>query len=91
MVSFPSTVPMPRKFRLSACALLCLAASACTTTSYEDAQVKFKRTSFLNQAKISKLEKTQHGVLMEGYVNDQVAGAAAITKAAVEGALQGAK
>lgn len=73
---------------------LLLSLTACTTTKYAegpDGTVTFSRTSFLNQAKFSKLEKTKDGLKLEGYVNDQVAGAAAITEAAVKGAISGAK
>lgn len=65
--------------------------SGCTTTTYTDAQVTFNRTSLFNKAQIGKLQKTKDGILLEGYVNDQVTGAALITGAAVEAALKGAK
>lgn len=65
--------------------------SGCTTTTYTDTQVTFKRTSFLTQQQIARLEKKGDGLVLEGYVNDQVSAAAAIARAAAEGAVKGAK
>lgn len=71
-----------------------LVVAGCTVTKYaEDAggRVTFSRSSFLNMSKVARLERTTNGLVLEGYINDQVSGAAEIAKAAVEGAVKGAK
>lgn len=70
---------------------LCIG-TGCTTVTYTDKDVTFKRTSFLTSLKIKSIKKTKDGgLVIEGYGNDQIEGVSMLVEAAVKGAVKGAK
>jgi len=73
--------------------LLLLTGCATRTVTLPDGSVLYKSVRFGNKEQIKKIE-FRHGsdvFILEGYSSDQVEALGVVTKAAVEGAIAGAK
>jgi len=78
------------------CIIAVALCAGCTSTTYKEGTVTFTRRSFLTKQAFTQLEVLvqTNGVRtmsLKGYQNDQIAGAAAITAAAVEAAAKSFK
>lgn len=73
--------------------LLLMALAGCTSDNFQFGNAHFQRTSFLQHTDIASVKIGTNGVIeLVGYHNlGDSAMAAAITEAAVKGAVQGAK